>query len=267
MVYIALPDVSEGRLTGILVRRAAERIADAAEADVAIAGGGPAGLTLAWLLSEAGLKVTLVEHYLGLGGGLRGGSSLLPAILVEEGIPRKLLEQAGVKLEPVEGVGELYLADPVEVTVKLAHRAVSSGARVLVGWHVEDLIVRGPHDNPKVRGLVVVLSPTVEAGWHVDPIYIQARATVDATGHDGHLLRILEKRFPGLISVPGMSSMNVWEGEKEVVENTGKIIDGLYVTGMSVAEAHNTYRMGPVFGGMLASAAKLAEIIKRDLSQ
>jgi len=257
--------VSEAELTGLLVRFAADRIAEAARSDVAIAGGGPAGLTLAWLLAEKGLRVTLVEHYLGLGGGMRGGSSLLPALLVEDGSPRRLLERAGARLQPspVEG---LFLADPVETAVRLAYKAVEAGARILVGWHVEDVIVRRlPGGGHRVAGLVVVVSPAVEAGWHVDPIYIEAKATVDATGHDGHLLRILERRIPGSLRAPGMSAMNVWEGERQVVERTGQAYPGLYVAGMSVAEAYNTYRMGPVFGGMLASAEKLAGIILRDL--
>ncbi len=261
---IVLPEsLQEHVLTKLLVMRAAEKIASAAEADVAIAGGGPAGLTLAWLLAEKGLRVTLVERRLGLGGGMRGGASLLPALLVEEGVPRELLERAGARLEPVEGVDGLYYADPVDASVRLASAAIGAGARVLVGWHVEDIILRG--EERRVGGLVITLAPAVEAGWHVDPIYVQARATVDATGHDASVLRILEKRVPGSIRVPGMSAMSVWEGERQVVERTGMVYPGLYAAGMSVAEAHNTYRMGPVFGGMLASAWKLAKIILEDL--
>ncbi len=265
MVELLLPNTPPGKLTGILVKAAAEKISKAAEADVAIAGGGPAGLTLAYLLASKGVKVTLVEHYLGLGGGLRGGSSLLPAVIVEDGAPKRLLEELGVTLVRVKEEPLLYLADPVEVTIALAWAAVKHGANILVGWHVEDLIVDTSQNPPRVAGLVIVLSPTIEAGWHVDPIYIQAKATVDATGHDGHLLRILEKRIPGSISVPGMSAMSVWEGERQVVEKTGEVYPGLYATGMSVAEAYNTYRMGPVFGGMLASAEKLAEILVEKL--
>ena len=256
-----LPErVGEARLTRALVEWGARRIADAADADVAIAGGGPAGLTLAWLLASKGLRVTLVERRLGLGGGMRGGASLIPALLVEDGSPARLLRRLGARLWE-SGIEGLLLADPVEVSARLAAAAVDAGARVLVGWHVEDLIVR----DGRVQGLVIVLAPAVEAGWHVDPIYVEARATVDATGHDGMLLRILEKRIPGSIRVPGMGPMNVAEGERLVVEKTGMVWPGLYAAGMSVAEAYNTPRMGPVFGGMLASAERLAEIILRDL--
>jgi thiamine thiazole synthase len=260
-----IPKAEEGLLTKILVYDGARRVAEAAVCDVAIAGGGPAGLTLAWLLAKDGYKVTLVEHYLGLGGGMRGGASLLPSMLVEDGLPAELLRKAGVKLNRVEEVDGLYTIDPVEASVSLAYNAVRYGARVLVGWHVEDLIIKTVAGRRQVRGLVIVLSPTVEAGWHVDPIYVEAKAVVDATGHDGQLLRILERRIPGSIKVPGMSAMDVWNGEQQVVEKTGEVYPGLYVTGMSVAEAYNTPRMGPVFGGMIASAWKLYNILKNRL--
>ena len=66
--------------------------------------------------------------------------------------------------------------------------------------------------------------------------------------------------------MPGMGPMDVWEGERLVVEKTGMVYPGLYVTGMSVAEAYNTPRMGPVFGGMLASAYRLAGILEEHLA-
>ncbi len=263
---IHYPNITEGKLTSLLAQDAAKRISELANTEVAIAGGGPAGLTLAWLLAEKGVKVTIVERMLGLGGGMRGGSSLLPSMIVEDGVPKELLSRAGVKLEKTL-VDGLYFVDPVEASVKLAAKALGAGARVLVGWHVEDLIVKEHNGKLKVSGLVVVISPSVDAGWHVDPLYIESKATVDATGHDGTLLRLLEKRIPGSIKVPGMGPMNVWKGEDQVVEKTGMVYPGLYVTGMSVAEAYNTYRMGPVFGGMLASAYKLAGILLDELKK
>jgi len=40
----------------------------------------------------------------------------------------------------------------------------------------------------------------------------------------------------------------------------------LFLAGMSVAEAYNTRRMGPVFGGMVVSGARVAELIAEKLS-
>jgi thiamine thiazole synthase len=59
----------------------------------------------------------------------------------------------------------------------------------------------------------------------------------------------------------GEKSMNAEIGEKTVVENTGEIFNNVYVTGMAVNAAFGTNRMGPIFGGMLLSGKKCAEIL------
>ena len=50
-----------------------------------------------------------------------------------------------------------------------------------------------------------------------------------------------------------------------VVDYTGKVAEGLYVTGIAVCEVFGLPRMGPIFGGMLMSGKKIAEIIEKDL--
>ncbi|MEM1832816.1 MAG: ribose 1,5-bisphosphate isomerase, partial [Desulfurococcaceae archaeon] len=52
---------------------------------------------------------------------------------------------------------------------------------------------------------------------------------------------------------------------KLVVEKTGMVVPGLYVTGVAVCTVYGLPRMGPIFGGMLMSGRKVAEIISRDL--
>ncbi len=254
----------EAELARELLRAALRKLEELLDNDVVIVGAGPAGLTLSWLLASKGLRVTVVEQTLGLGGGMRGGAALLPAGLVEEGEAANLLREADVELRETRLRG-IYAIDPVEAATKLAARAISAGARFLVGVYVEDLIIRGHGARRQVDGVVVNLRPVVEAGWHVDPWFIEARATVDTTGHDAWLVKLLEKRVPGSVKPRGMSSLDVWRGERLVVEKTGEVFPGLYLAGMSVAETHNLPRMGPIFGGMIASAIRLAEILEKRL--
>ena len=255
---------SEGDLFRLFINEVMERLASIAKVDVIIVGAGPAGLSAAISLAEKKLHVVVFERMLGVGGGIRGGGMLLPLVLVEEGYPRQLLEECGVKLKKL-GEG-LYAADPTESMVKLAAKAIDNGTIIIPGITVEDLITRIDNGKLTVKGVVINWSPIVEAKWHVDPLMVESRAVVDATGHDAGIVRVLAKRYPNLrLNIPGMASMNVWLGEKEVVAKTSKIVEGLYVAGMSVAEVYNTHRMGPILGGMILSGKRVAEQILRDL--
>ncbi|GAI98755.1 unnamed protein product, partial [marine sediment metagenome] len=60
--------------------------------------------------------------------------------------------------------------------------------------------------------------------------------------------------------------MNVEKSEAGVIEKTGEVYPGLYVAGMSVCDAFGLPRMGPIFGGMLKSGKKVAELIKNKLA-
>ena len=67
------------------------------------------------------------------------------------------------------------------------------------------------------------------------------------------------------LMLPGEKTMWVSESENLIVENTGEVCPGLYVAGMAVAALYQTPRMGPIFGGMLLSGRKVAEIVKEKL--
>lgn len=106
------------------------------------------------------------------------------------------------------------------------------------------------------------------SGIHVDPLGVKSRAVVDATGHDAEILTIVSRKLPELgLVVQGEKSMWASEAERLTVEKTGRVCPGLYAAGMAVAALHQTPRMGPIFGGMLLSGRRVAEVIVEDLKK
>ena len=93
-----------------------------------------------------------------------------------------------------------------------------------------------------------------------------ARAVVDATGHDAEMLNIVKRKVPELgVEIRGERSMYAEESERAIVEYTSRVCEGLYVAGMSVAALHGLPRIGPIFGGMLLSGKRVAEVVAKDL--
>jgi len=60
-----------------------------------------------------------------------------------------------------------------------------------------------------------------------------------------------------------MGERSMWadRAERLTLENTREICPGVYVAGMSANAAFGGPRMGPIFGGMLLSGKKVAELI------
>jgi ribulose 1,5-bisphosphate synthetase/thiazole synthase len=54
------------------------------EVEVAVVGGGPAGLVAAYCLARDGYKVSLFERKLSIGGGMWGGGMMFNEIVVQE---------------------------------------------------------------------------------------------------------------------------------------------------------------------------------------
>jgi thiamine thiazole synthase len=108
------------------------------------------------------------------------------------------------------------------------------------------------------------------AGLHVDPITLAARAVVDATGHPCEIVKVLENKIEAKLktktgSIMGEKSMWADVAEKQIMNNVGEVYPGLYVTGMAANAVHGSPRMGPIFGGMLLSGERLAQILIKKL--
>lgn len=235
--------------------------------DVAIAGGGPSGMTAAYFLAREGVRVSVFERNLHVGGGMWGGGMLFPRIIIQEeaaGIVRDF----GVRLRPF---GEGYhVGDSVEVVSKCTAAAIDAGARVWVGVSVEDVMIR---EADRVAGVVLNWRAVELAGMHVDPLAVEAKVVMDATGHDCEVVRTVERKIPGcrLLSEAGVvvGEKPMWSevGEREIIENTREVYPGLLVCGMAANAVFGSPRMGAIFGGMFLSgrkAARLASGIARD---
>lgn len=253
--------IRESEIGRAITRYGSKDLEELAEVDVAIVGAGPSGLTASYYLAKRGYKVAVFERRFSFGGGTGPGGNLFPRIVFqEEALP--IIVEFGIRT--VKTDTGLYVADPVEVIAKLAVKAIDAGARILLGAHVEDVIYR--IDPLKINGVLWLWTPIPMSGLHADPLYTEAKAVVDATGHNAEIISLVSKKIPDLnIKVLGERSAYSDISEKLVVEKTGRVAPGLYVTGVAVCTVYGLPRMGPIFGGMLMSGRKVAETISRDL--
>jgi thiazole biosynthesis enzyme len=132
---------------------------------------------------------------------------------------------------------------------------------------VVDLIVRGK--KGAVEGVVVNWTALEAMGHdaaHVDPIALESKIVVDATGHDAVTLGMLARRKLAE-PIPGNGAMWVEQSEEKVMEKTGEVYPNLFVIGLAVAAVFGTPRMGPAFGAMLLSGKKGAALIKARLKR
>ena len=252
---------SEADITSHILREAVEELSSLTRSDVVVVGAGPAGMTAAKYLADAGFRVVVFERRLSFGGGIGGGGMLFHKIVVENPAD-KILKEIGVRLKEVSD--GLYVADAAEMMAKLAASCIDSGAKIIHGVTVNDVVYR---DQPlRICGVAIQWGAVQIAGLHVDPLLIESKAVVDATGHDAEVVTLASKKIPELnIIIQGEKSAYSKKAEKLIVDYTGKVVEGLYVAGMAVAAVHGLPRMGPIFGGMLLSGKKVADIIAKDL--
>ncbi|OYT35513.1 ribose 1,5-bisphosphate isomerase [Archaeoglobales archaeon ex4484_92] len=249
----------EARISKAIIEEVAKDWSNISQVDVVIVGAGPSGLTAGKYLAEKGLKTLILERRLCFGGGIGGGGMLFHKIVIEK-FAREILDDFDVRYYEHDN---LLVADVAEFMAKLAVGCVNAGTKIIHGVSVCDVIFR--LEPIRITGVCIQWSAVELSGLHVDPMFIESKAVLDATGHDAEVVSIASKKVPLDLNVTGEKSAYAELGEKLVVEKTGKVVEGLYATGMAVCSVFNLPRMGPIFGGMLQSGKKAAEIIYNDL--
>ncbi len=235
------------------------------ESDVVICGAGPAGLCAAYFMSKKGYRVVVFERTLRPGGGLPGGGMMFNRIVVQEEA-RSLLDEWGVDL--VHYKENYFVASSLETLGVLMSQAIKKGSQIFNGISVEDvLIIAG-----EIRGVVINWSAAEAAKLHVDPLTARSTIVVDATGHAAEIARVVSKKSGAQLMTPSgeiMGERPMWaeQGERILLENTREIFPNLYVCGMAANAVFGGPRMGPIFGGMLLSGQRVAQIIGEKLDQ
>ena len=203
-----------------------------------------------------GVKVLTVERNNYLGGGFWIGGYLMNKVTVREPADA-VLDELGIPHKEVSS--GLHVADGPHACSKLIAAACDAGVKFANMTTVDDVVLR---EGGRAAGLVINWTP-VNALPHeitcVDPVALEARVVVDATGHGAAVVRTLSSR--GILEPPGCGPMWVERSEDAVVEHTGESQPGLVAIGMAVSSVFGLPRMGPTFGSMLLSGKRGAEII------
>lgn len=246
---------TESQVTRAIISGFAEDMEKFAEGEVIIVGGGPSGLMAAKELASKGVSVLIIERNNYLGGGFWIGGYLMNTITVRAPA-QSILDELGVPYE--EFSKNLFVTPGPHACSKLIAAACDAGAKILNMTKFDDVVLR--EDN-RVGGVVVNWTPVSALPREitcVDPIALESKLVMDATGHEAEVITKLEQR--GILKKAGEGGMWVEKSEDLVVEHTGEVHPGLMAIGMAVSATYGLPRMGPTFGAMLLSGKKGAKL-------
>ncbi|MHA1381110.1 MAG: sulfide-dependent adenosine diphosphate thiazole synthase [Candidatus Helarchaeota archaeon] len=254
--------IGEKDVTRAIVSIFGKDLEEHAENDVIIVGAGPAGLMAGRELANHGVKTLIIERNNYLGGGFWIGGFLMNTVTVRAPA-QKIFDELNIYYK--EYIPGLYYTTGPQACSKLIAAASDAGVTIFNMCKFDDIVIR---ENNRVAGIVINWTPVSALPREitcVDPIAIESKIVIDATGHDAFVVRKLEER--GVVKIAGMGAMYVEQSEDLVVEHTGEIHPGLIVSGMSVSTTYGLPRMGPTFGAMLLSGKKAAKIVLGKLKE
>jgi thiamine thiazole synthase len=253
---------TESEITKAIVRNFSQEMEEFAKTDVIIVGGGPSGLMAARECAIHGLKTLIIERNNYLGGGFWIGGFLMNTVTLRSP-GQEFLDELCI---PYNCTAEnLYTASGPHACSKLVASTCDAGVKILNMTSFDDIIIK----ENKVCGVVINWTPVSTLPRQitcVDPISLECKIVIDATGHEAVVVKKLEERNC-IEKLPGYGSMWVEKSEELVVEKTCEIYPGLIITGMAVSTAYGLPRMGPTFSSMLFSGKKGGQIAHERLCE